>query len=77
MEPPEDPRTATIARTATEPTTSFTSKAVEPVALATARMRTAVSRFAARSMRLSSAKSTLVQIGSKATRLSGRPRGIA
>jgi hypothetical protein len=40
-------------------------------------MRRAVSRFAAMRMRLSRAKSTLVQMGSKATRVSESPRGIA
>jgi len=38
-------------------------RAVEPVTLATARMRTAVSRLAASSGRLSSANSTRLQTG--------------
>ena len=66
-----------MATTAAEPTSSFTSRAVEPVTLATARMRAAVSRSAASSMRLSSANSTLLQTGSNATRLSERPSGRA
>jgi division protein CdvB (Snf7/Vps24/ESCRT-III family) len=52
-----------MATTAAEPASSFISRAVEPVTLATARMRTAVSRLAASSSRLSSANSTRLQTG--------------
>jgi hypothetical protein len=77
MEPPEDPGRATITTTAAVPTSSFTSRAVEPVTLATARMRATVSRLAVSSIRLSSTNSTRLQTGRNATRLSERPRGKA
>jgi len=75
--PPKGPRDDDERQNPTEPTISFTSKAVEPVTLATDLMRTAASRFGARSTKLSGAKSNLHQIGSKATSARESPRGMA
>jgi hypothetical protein len=67
---------ATRARIPAEDTRSFTNTALERVSFANARIRRDVVTFAARSRRLSTAKTTLVQMGSKATNESDSARVI-
>ena len=74
--PPSSHGMRTSASTPTVPPTSFSGKEDEPTTFTKARIRAAVSRFAATSTRLSNTNNNLVQIGSRTTRVSESPRGI-
>jgi hypothetical protein len=75
--PPRIQGIETSVKTAAVPATSFTRDTFDPVTLATGRTRIAVSTFAATSVRLRRAKSTLFQFGPRATSVSERVRGSA